>query len=135
MSACETRKDPSRPATRSNYVAMPASEQFRDPTLPSGLHDADPIGYNHPRVYDTFRKTIDRDTESPKGTRDAGPPGGWVDDPNTPRLQWDTGVSQGPRDADPMGSRPPWIDEPPGLRRSWDTVQPQGSRDAGPSSL
>src|SRR5713101_3115415 len=104
MSGRETLKDPLRPATRSNYVATPAGDQFRDPTLPLGLHNADPLGSNHPRIYDSSRRSPDRDTESPKGTRDAGPPGGWVDDPNTPGQQWNTEVPQGPQDASPSGS-------------------------------
>ena len=84
MSECETRRDPSRPTTRSNYVAMPAGNQLRDPTLPSGLHEVDPLGRNHPRIYDHSKGQLQKDTELLKGARDAGPPGGWVDDPSTP---------------------------------------------------
>src|SRR5712691_4211076 len=91
MSECNSRKDPSKPATRSNYVAMPAVNQFKDATLPQGLHDADPLGDNHPRIYDSSRRVNDWDTESSRDARDAGPPGGWVDDPNTPILRRDTG--------------------------------------------
>ena len=106
-----------------------------DPMLPLGLHNADLLGNNHPRIYDSSGRPIDEDTESPRGARDAGPPGGWVDDLNMPLQQWDTGVLQSPQDANPLGSRPPWIDEPPGLQHSWDTVQLQGSQDASPLSL
>jgi len=134
MSERETRRDPSRPATRSNYVATPAGDQLRDPTLPSGLHEADPLGRNHPRIYDHSKGQPQRDTESLKGARDAGPPGGWVDDPDMPSQRWDTEVPQGPRDAGSLGSRRPWIDEPPGLLRHGDTVKPPGSRDAGLAS-
>ena len=117
MSERETRRDPSRPTTRSNYVATPAGDQLRDPTLPSGLHEVDPLGRNHLRIYDHSKGQLQKDTESPKGARDAGPPGGCVDDPNTPSQRWDTKVPQGPRDAGPPGSRRLWIDELPGLPR------------------
>jgi len=134
MSSHETRKDPARPATRSNYVATPAVNPLRNIMLPQGLQEADPLGYDHPRVLESSRKPNDRDTELLKGARDAGPPGGWVDDPSTPNQKWDTEVPQGPRDASPSGSRHPWIDELLGLQQNWDTVKPSGSRDAGPSS-
>lgn len=104
MSGRNTRKDPSRPATRSNYVATPAVGQSKDATLPLGLHDADPLGDNHPRILESSRRPNDRDTESSKDARDAGPPGGWVDDPNTPILRWDTGASQDTQDAGPTGT-------------------------------
>ena len=81
---------------RSNYVATPAVYLIRDTTLPQGLQDADPLGYDHPRVLESSRQQHDRDTESPKGAQDAGPPGGWVDDPNTPIPSRDTRVPQGP---------------------------------------
>src|ERR1700733_9452337 len=123
MSARNSRKNPAKPATRSNYIATPAANQPRDTTLPQGMQD-------------------DRDTESPKGARDAGPAGSQhprVDEPKTPPQLWDTGVPQSPRDAGPSGLRRPWTDEPPARTHSApgssrDTVAPQGSRDAGPSS-
>ena len=47
MSERETRRDPLRPVTCSNYMATPAGDQLRDPMLPLGLHHADPLGRHH----------------------------------------------------------------------------------------
>ena len=50
MSSRNSRKDPAKPATRSNYIATPAANQLRDATLPQGMTDADPLGGEHPRI-------------------------------------------------------------------------------------
>jgi hypothetical protein len=116
MPGRETRKDPGKPATRNNYIATPADKPLRDTTLPQGLSDADPLGTQHPRL----QRHVD--TETPKGSRDAGPSGSHprVDEPRTPET-WDTGVPQGPRDAGPSGQRHPRTDERQERTPFWDT--------------
>src|ERR1700735_2388574 len=128
MSARNSRKNPAKPATRSNYLATPTISQPRDPTMPQGMQTA---YQQHPQAGES---PPHRDTESPKGTRDAGPSGihPWVDDPTTPANESDTEAPPGPRDADPPGSRRPRIDDPPAQTHDWDTEAPQGPRDAGP---
>ena len=136
MSGRNSRKDPAKPATRSNYVATPTTGQHRDTESPKGTRDAGPPG-NYPWVDEPSTPRHEWDTEAPQSPRDAGSSGlrhPRTDDPPARTQVRDTGVPQGPRDADPPGIRHPRIDDPTAQENYRDTVEPQGPRDAGPSS-
>src|ERR1700733_914424 len=142
-----------QPSSRQSMPTMPIrstalkrerdalTRQSHDAVAHPGHDDSSSVHLSVPAtlawITQPFIQNNNRDTESPKGTRDAGPlglhrhPG--VDELRTPRADWDTESPQGARDAGRLGlHRHPAVEEPCVPTHESDTVRLQGSRDAGP---
>ena len=159
MASRDKRKDSSKPATRGNTSATPATSRFRDLAPPQATRDADPLGNQRadagspgnqrPRVEEPATPATSRfrDLAPPQAMRDADPLGNQradagssgnqrprVEEPATPRQSEDPETPSGSRDAGLSGRRHPQVEDlrTPSTYRS--PAMPQGSRDAGLSS-
>src|ERR1700733_8796999 len=121
-----------QPSSRQSMPTMPIrstalkrerddlTRQSHDAVAHPGHDDSSSVHLSVPAtpawITQPFIQNNNRDTESPKGTRDAGPlglnrhPG--VDELRMPNHHWDTEALQSPRDAGLSGLRHPRIDEP-----------------------